>query len=261
MKTKYPALQVCGSDDLRRGCRFQAKFEFENTEALKASANQIDDACSTFASAGSHGAFETSQRSGTRPSFIYEDALARGTSILALFSTSGMDYRAFHFLRNMLDRTPAYDMTLKSISIAADGFRESEALLLPEIDQLNESDQYPRVVLSPDIPSFISESTDFSKSRRAIVEFREPLRQDSFSALQRCTDAWYLLLEKGAFSKPFGSAFEAESIRGNLSRYDETSYEIHVSRYIVSEIGFKILANMLKHLSRYVSPVVQIEID
>jgi hypothetical protein len=132
---------------------------------------------------------------------------------------------------------------------------------LPPVDERNESIAYAATAVTPAAFELVWSDAPFSKARRVVVEFRAPPPADLPARLGPYVDAWYQLLELGAFAAPFGLPFETESIRGRLCLFDDRSYEISIARYLGSEAGFRVLANMLAHFSRHEVAVAGVEID
>jgi hypothetical protein len=126
---------------------------------------------------------------------------------------------------------------------------------------VNESEAYPTIKNPHAIRACGFSDADFSKLRRVIIDCEMMLGDAQLAALRECAARWYDLLEFGAFARPFGSPAETSSIRGKLVRFDQTSYEVQISRYLGSEIGFKVLGNMLNRFATRVHPIARVEFD
>lgn len=262
MSNIYPSIIISGFEELSRTCNLEITIHFPVTQVTENTIADVSDICFSFASAGKFGAYAIAGNSKIGTAIAYDGKVfAHNNSITVEFITTNINYKAFQFFRNMLMLLQEKDVAISSIGVIVHDYHGNQTIRLPEITDINESEEYLNVVITPDISEFIWGNSEFSKTRRVLIEFHESLTKEQFLTLCIYTDAWYLLLEKGAFSSPFGLPLETQSLRGMASLFDEVTYEISISRYISSEVGFKVLANMLKHFSRNVFPITKVEID
>ena len=262
MSESKATVAVYGSERLSGACRLEVTIVFSTVPDLAVATAEVGDVFGAFAAAGRLGAYVLAGDSKIESTIEYEGQLVtHDHSVSAVCVASNIDPRAFQLLRNMLGEMRARGTSIDSIRVEVSGFREGTIARLPEITNMNESEAYPTAARASDFPGLIWADSEFSKLRRVLVEFYESPPKLTFERMKTYADAWYLLLEKGAFSRPFGPPFETQSIRGTLSRFDEVTNEISISRFIASEAGFKLLANMLGHFSRYVSRLARVEID
>ncbi len=181
--------------------------------------------------------------------------------LVALVRAANVDATAFQFLRNMLGSLVTRSARLQRIRVLVEGAGAASVERLPVIDDLNESHAYPRTWVTPDDFELVWADSEFSKARRVLLAFGAPPPTDVAIKLQPYVLAWFGLLERGAFCAPYGLPFETESVGDGLSVFDETSYEISIRRFVASEAGFHVLANMLGHFSRNVLAIESVEID
>lgn len=243
-------------------CRLEAVFDFASAEDMGRGTELLAGACDAFAAAGAFGAYALAGNTRHEASMAASAIVRVGERQAGvLFSASNTDPKAFQFLRNMLGSLLARDARLERIRVTAQGGPAGHSVRLPFVDEHNESVAYPATAITPSVFGLTWNDSQFSKARRVMVEFREPPAADLPARLRPCLDAWFQLLEGGAFCAPFGLPFETESIGGALTLFDETSYEISITRFVASEAGFRVLANMLGHFSRHVLAIASVEID
>jgi hypothetical protein len=263
MSERTPELLIRDVDALVGACTLEVVFDFGTAAALDRGAKMLKDVCAAFALAGHFGAYARTVDSRHEATM----AAAAPTrlsdlQVVVQLVASNLAPKAFQFLRNMLGNLVTVDAPVRSIRVSPRGASgEAPIARLPPVTQFNESSAYPDSAITPAVFELVWSDSDFSKLRRVQVQFRSPPPVDLRVQLGPWVDAWYQLLELGAFSSPFGLPFETQSVRGELTLFDETSYEISVSRFIASEAGFRVLANMLGHFSRRVLPIAKVEID
>jgi hypothetical protein len=257
-----PELVFHGAPALAGACRLEAVFEFASPEDMGRGTEVLAGACEAFAMAGALGAYALAGNTRHEASMAASAIVRAGERQAGvLFTASNTDPKAFQFLRNMLGQVVACDARLDRIRVMAQGEQATQPVRLPQVDERNESVAYPATAITPAVFELIWSDSEFSKARRVMVEFREPPPADLPARLDPYLDAWFQLLERGAFSAPFGLPFETQSIGGALTLFDETSYEISIVRFLSSEAGFRVLANMLGHFSRHVLAIASVEID
>lgn len=257
-----PEVVFVGAQALTGNCRLAAAFEFASADDRERAADLLTIACEAFAQAGALGAHAMPGNLRVEASMAAL-ALADDDQRKAamLFTASNCDPKAFQLLRNMLGALVEQDVRLERIRLTVEGSHGEQAVLLPLVEELNESTAYAATAVTPALFDLVWSDSQFSKARRVLVEFPAPLPDDLPVRLSPYLDAWYRLVELGAFCAPFGLPFETESIRGRLCLFDDSSYEISVARFLGSEAGFRVLANMLGHFCRHELAVVSVEID
>jgi|GEM_PF-2862342 hypothetical protein len=259
-----PELILYGVSVLADACRLETMFEFTSAEDIGRGTEVLAATCEAFAAAGALGGYAMAANT-RQEAMMAASAIVRVSERQACmqFSAANTDPKAFQYLRNMLSMLVACDARLERICITAQGSQLTQSLpvRVPLVDERNESVAYPATAVTPEVFDLVWSDSQFSKSRRVIVEFRQPPPTDLPARLGPYVQAWFDLLEKGAFCAPFGLPFETESIGGRLSLFDETSYEISIARFVASEAGFRVLANMLGHFSKHVLAIASIEID
>jgi len=262
MSVYNPELSIQGAEAFLGDCQIEVAFRFGHAEGVLAGAELLAQVCTAFADAGRLGAYAKAGNTRYEPTLrVSELVRMNEREAGVLFTASNLDPKAFQFLRNMLGALAQLDVVLSDIRISARGSGAAKAIRLPPVEEDNESDAYPGTAITAVQFELIWSDSDFSKVRRVLVEFGYPPPTDLLQQIKPYVDAWYLLLEMGAFSAPFGLPFETVSQRGQVSLFDEMSYEISISRFISSEAGFRVLANMLGHFHRHVLPIVSVEID
>lgn len=267
MSVYRPELTIQGAQAMPGDCQLEARFVFAAPDDMARGTECLAEACAVLAQAGRLGAFPLS-RHGRHAPDLSASATVRIDDRQAgvLFAASNLDPKAFQCLRNMLGELARLDVLLAAIRVTVRGSGGERVVRVPEVDTANESVAYPACVVTPVDFEFVWADSQFSKSRRVLLEFGAEPPRDLPARLAPWLQAWYRLLEMGAFSTPFGLPFETESQRGQLSLFDRTSYEISVSRYVSSEAGFRVLANMLAHFNAHRSapdfvPIARVEVD
>lgn len=257
-----PELVFIGAPAMVGDCRLEVVFDFASAADMQLGTEVLAAACDAFAAAGNLGAYpmagNTRHEASMAASAIVRAGERQAGLLLTAFNT---DPKAFQLLRNMLGTLVRCDARLERIRVTAQGSQGEQPVRLPPVEERNESTAYAATAVTPALFELIWSDSQFSKARRVLVEFRAPPPADLPASLGRYVDAWYQLLELGAFCAPFGLPFETESIRGRLSLFDERSYEISIARFVASEAGFRVLANMLGHFSRHVLAIASVEID
>ena len=259
MSKTYPSVIFSGVEHLLGDCKLEIVIHFSDSMNVQTALDEISMA---FASAGSLGAFANASSYKVDSIVVYKgQALAQKNAILVEFFTTNIDFKAFQFFRNMNSYLQVKDVVVSRIDVRVENSTGNKMLELPGLTDINESDAYPRKVIAPDSPELIWGDSEFSKTRRVLVEFGALLSREQFEDLSFYANAWYQLLEMGAFAMPVGLPYETDSIRGRVSLLDEITYEISIDRYIASEVGFGVLANMLFHFSKNVIQIIKVEID
>jgi len=257
-----PELVIDGIAALSGDCQLKTVFEFASADDMRRGEEILSASCEAFVTAGGLGGFAMAGR--MHPEGImaaWGGMHAREQQADLQFRAVTIDPKAFQFLRNMLGVLVAHNARLERIRVTAQGAPAVEPVLLPVLGESNESTAYPAMAVPPEIFQLVWSDSQFSKARRVIVEFPEPPPPGLPARLEPYVQAWFGLLERGAFCAPFGLPFETESVGGRLSLFDETCYEISIARFIASEAGFRVLANMLGHFSHNVAPIERVEID
>ncbi len=260
MTEKRPTLEVTDVASDRRQ-RLHMRVEVESLPDVERALSWVASLCLTFARAACFGAFAPRAELRRQSLLVLHSppTWADG-SVVADFDVMAVDTSSFQFLRNMMLGLSDAGAVMKRISLVDPGTDELPRPLAP-IDDLNESSTYPRVPPPQAIPHVGFSPSDFSKSRRVLIEFSGIPNPEEMDVLQSYVDTWYDLLELGAFCQPFGTPGETIGIRGSVSRFDSTSVEVHIRRYVGSEVGFKILGSMLDHYADQVHPVLSVEFD
>ncbi|MBS0172638.1 MAG: hypothetical protein JSR64_01225 [Nitrospira sp.] len=257
-----PELVIDGIAALAGECRLKTVFEFSSAEDMRRGAEILRFSCEAFATAGALGGYAMAGRMYPEANITVSGGVrTREQQADVQFSVVSIDPKAFQFLRNMLGMLVAHNARLERIRVTAQDAPADGPVLLPTVGEGNESTAYPAMVVPPELFQLVWSDSQFSKTRRVIVEFHERPPAGLPGRLEPYVQAWFGLLERGAFCAPFGLPFEAESVGGRLSLFDETCYEISIARFVASEAGFRVLANMLGHFSRNVLAIARVEID
>lgn len=260
MTDKLPTLEVTDvtSDRLQR---LQMQIEFESLPDVEKVLSLAASVCTAFGRAACVGAFAP-RAALRRQSFLAlrSAPVLEDGRVVAEFDVIAIDTSSFQFFRNMMLGLNDAGAAMERIILVAAGSREPPQALA-QIDDRNESSLYPRVPPPLAIGQVGFSPSEFSKSRRVLIEFSEFPSPPEMDVLQSYVDSWYDLLELGAFCQPFGTPDETIGIRGSFTRFDSTSVEAHIQRYIGSEVGFKILGSMLDHYADLVYPILSVEFD
>ncbi|MBU6258119.1 MAG: hypothetical protein KGL18_07515 [Burkholderiales bacterium] len=240
--------------------RLQLRIDFESIPSHEDVLSRVADACNAFCRATDFGAFARQGGRGLSFANLVRSPVRDDRSLLAEIDFLAIDNGSLQFLRNMLLGLNDAGALVKRLALGDPG---SSGLLrrLPLIDHLNESSAYPRLPGPISMGEIRFAASDFSKSRRVLIEFDGFPRRAQIDALESCLGNWYDLLELGAFCQPFGTPGETVNIRGRLARFDSSSVEAHIQRYVGSEVGFKVLGSMLDHYAGRVHPIVGVEVD
>lgn len=258
MAERLPSLVLSGSAG--------AKVSYEVTVEI---ASPMDDAVfetlqwliGAFAEAAAHGAFPVSSViPGESRLTVVSSTVSPPDVFSCQLEAEFVDPRAFQLLRNMAGRLKLQEIDVTRITVTELGQDERPPVELPEPDDDNEYDIYPE--LSSRLGFAVEgEDSDFSKSRRCLVEMRDPVEASHVLGIRDWIQPWYLLLEAGAFALPVGLPDETDSIRGSVTIFDELTVEISVDRFLASETAFFVLINMLDAYGRTSIPMARIIVD
>jgi hypothetical protein len=113
----------------------------------------------------------------------------------------------------------------------------------------NEERMYPAA--SAEVQSLVFfDDTNFSKSRRALIEINHTLDKEEFESFEQWIEPWYQVLEAGAFLSPIIFIDERGSIAGTVNQFDEFTVEVQVNRFVASEQIWLVLANIANEFWR-----------
>lgn len=234
---------------------------FECKEQPNVPIGEIDRLVRAFIRVGEVGGFPTRPTpvdrsrlglaSGLRPS---------GVSVAFDLQAANVTPYAFQVLRNMVGWSEASRGRINRIVI-----REKHRLDQPRATvsfpgDVDEEDVYPppssRITFE-----ILWENTQFSMSRRCLVEMARSLEPADVLAVADRLQIWYDLLDAGGFVLPSDFPEVAESSSGRVSQFDEYSIEIAVFRFQASEMAWVVLANLLDSLSRGSLKVVRMTVE
>jgi hypothetical protein len=131
---------------------------------------------------------------------------------------------------------------------------------VPFPGEVDEEDVYPPPSSQLTF-ELVWEHTQFSKSRRCLVEMTQLLEAPELQAVAQRVQLWYGMLDSGGFVLPSDFPEDAESSSGRVTQFDEYSVEIAVLRFQASEMAWCVLANLLDTLSRSVSRVARMIVE
>lgn len=214
-----------------------------------------------LAQVGEHGGFAGSGVSPSQSQMFVApgDSAVSGGFSCGLMANS-IDIRAFQLLRNMLARLGLQGIDVTRIVVRELGQKEHRPVDVPEPNEQNEYDVYPGISSNMGL-KVEGEDSDFSKSRRCLVETRSPIEADHVLGIGDWIRPWYLLLEAGAFAMPVGPPDETDSFSGSVTIFDEVTAEISVDRFQASETAWNVLINMLEAYSCAKCPIAKVIID
>ena len=214
-----------------------------------------------FAETGTHGGFgvPSSRPNESRLTLVSCDFTGGGRFSCRL-DAKYVDLRAFQLLRNLLARLAIEGVDVTSIVVEEGGQRDRPSVGAPEPNDENEYDVYPEVSSAIGLMVEV-EDTDFSKSRRCLVEMRDAVEASQVLGMADWIKPWYLLLEAGAFAMPVGAPDETDSISGSVTLFDEVTIEVSVNRFQASECAWNVLVNMLDAYSNNYFSVSKVTID
>lgn len=221
---------------------------------------EIGRLVAVFTQAGELGAFPAAAHSGG-PSRIGRIAGPKSSdqSIAFEMTASGITPQAFQILRNLLGWSEAIHGGVASLRIR-DKQRRDQGRTAPFPGDVDEEDAYPppweKLGFAIDW-----ENTQYSKSRRCLIEAARPLETADVEQVAETARAWSALLDEGGFVLPSDFPSETESSSGSVSQFDEYSVEISVLRFQASEMAWASLANMIDASCRTSLQVIRMIVE
>jgi hypothetical protein len=259
MSDNYPHIFVCDSRYLFDTSDIKLKYtllgETDSTDLITKINQKFADGgvCGGYAPMGVHPVQSTLHYSG-------EEKKSKSNIAIYYLKSAAIDVNCFQILRNMASRLSLDGLFIKNIEVELPDNQQIGRFELPVPDENNEEKVYPSRSAKNNF-SILWEDSDFSKSRRVLVEMVDRPGSDMASALSLYVKSWYTLLEGGGFAMPVGLPNETESTTGRVIQFDESSFEISVSRFQASEMAWNVLINIIASYSEKVSSVDRIIID
>jgi hypothetical protein len=224
-------------------------------DAVESDLNEIADA---FEAAAGAGAFSTA---GGTPSQLKLTRLRPPSRNLLAWQGDLLecDPRAFQLFRSMLARLRAQSLICKTMEVEF-GRRDLELAVIDWPNDECDLEAYP-----PATPAardrLWSDSSNTSKSRRALFEFRQALTASELAGFTAAVNPWARLIQFGAYAMPVGHPAVTECIFGGVSQFDECTIEVAVDRFMASDGAWAALANIACADPHRISMLAGIEID
>ena len=214
-----------------------------------------------FAKTGERGGFaDPNVRPDQSQLFVAGCDSSLSSGFFCELKARSVDIRAFQLLRAMLARLRLHGIVVTRITVTELGQDERQQVELAEPVDTNEYTIYPE--MSSRIGFAVAgEDSDFSKSRRCLVEMRHTVEATNVLGLGDWIKPWYMLLEAGAFAMPVGLPDETTSISGAVTIFDELTIEISIDRFQASESAFFVLINMIDAYAHQFMSVVRVIVD
>jgi len=239
MNFSFPSLSLAVSG--RSMIIYEVMLDLKISDAKNA-IEKIESVMLLFVLVGAHGGLSIPS---ARPIQSRLTLLPNDANLVSKLEGYFVDSRAFQLLRNMCSRLSLQNIAIKNITVLECGLKKDLLSPVPVPSETNESDVYPEISSLIEF-EVLWEQSEFSKSKRCLVEFTNPVDSTILSGLNEWIRPWYQLLEEGAFAMPLGSPDETESIRGTVNIFDEYTIEISIVRFQVSECAWNVLINMLE---------------
>jgi hypothetical protein len=168
---------------------------------------------------------------------------------------------AFQILRLMVGTVPGQSWAVGTILVREPRPGPLNRVELPLPDDENEDDVYPEMSVSVPIAVDWVE-TQFSWSRRCLVEFASPVQPNQLQAVKDRVNLWWALVEARGFVLPTDFPIEEIlSTLGDVTQFDEFTIEIAVDRFHASEAAWEVLVSLLDAYSRSGVPIVNVDVE
>lgn len=216
----------------------------------------VEEAVDDFVAVGAIGGYPSGASAPNQSRLTREGPVTVQAQRLNFFTRAQrVDGRAFQFLRHVISRLELGPAEVQRISVT--GGDPARPVQLPLIDDDNEGEAYPE---PPPKYRFDVDWTDEapSKRRRVVVEMNAAVDAVIVEALRRPVERWAALLERSAFTLPYGLPDVLDNVMGQVTLFDAFAIEIEVPVYQSSEVGWDVLLNMLDASSL---GIVRVEID
>lgn len=171
------------------------------------------------------------------------------------------DFRFFELLRAMLGRLRRDKRMCRSLLVVGrDAGAPAPAAMVPwPADGVD-------ALLYPPAQSEVSrllktDSASTSKSRRFLVTLTQSVEASQVNRARVGVQAWFDLLEAGAYAMPAGHPATTESIAGAVTQFDDRTVEVAVNRFMASEMAWLSLANVVVGCDAFGGSVASMEVD
>ena len=192
-------------------------------------------------------------------SFLRLDAVAARTVQWAT-RLHNCDPHVFEIFRELLARGRTGGFLCRAVDVIRMNHERPDLRHIPWPTEITDHDAYPGLT-SAAAGLYAGGSDNLSKSRRLLVEQRQPASADRVAKVAAWIDPWARLLERGGYAMPVGHPDATESVYGGVSQYSERELEIAVDRFTASECAWNVLVNMLLAISTVEQTIVRIELD